>query len=951
MAMQRTPDGGQYGAAALVSNEELAQFYLEPEHLENEEITYELRVRGIDASGQRRELTARLRQALLDEKRGRQVFPRLTIGHPNTELSLARQHLGSMRAALFAVNNDHVTQQKFMSQYIHWEERVNRIPTVGAAPDVTDQVFALNEDYSQLYQEFVRHLTGLKQNRKDVPDIESGVPVVQMGADNVQHSDPLQSEVINEQSGNRRVSSHRSQSLGANPIRPQNYDELYRLPTGNTPRNTSADFGLLGQIISAPFRQPTSSQRFDLSGNPRLSSNFRQSGGRAITPISENNANNVQQERIVMRRSNSAAADVDTIERRNNSATGEREHELRRVRSAAAEYNSNSHREQIHGFSRIPSESFGENRRSSMPFQDEQSTTNRHAFEQNGVSVGYNRGVARNLFAQREHFSVRPDTEPIPHNDNHSRRSHTFDVPVVQQAPQRRDDYRSGMGMQNTNHSHLQVDFSRDVYAPHAEQRHRLSNDFNAQGYSINNVQGYAQPHEHPIQTNQPQFSGMIREFHTPSENVSRREFNAVLDAINALNDSIRNLNSGNRMNEAPVHTEPPPFRAESPMVFPRVYRNINRHDDDDRQSVRNDIVSVASHRSDTRQDRQYSRRQGLPIHKWDLCFTADKNSKIPEEKDLRAFFKKLDIIKEAEQTGFDEIFHRFHLLVKGNASEWYIQYRSKFRNWTELKAGLIKQYTTPLNKFMVTQRLARHRQGKYETSSEFISRMTREFDSMCVYDEFEKIPVIQNGLRDELRIRAMSREWNNVAELNVFLSQLEIADELHALSSRERPHPKESTYQPKFMSRRSVNAIEMVEECNSVLGEEEEEGYMSDNSQNSEEMELCAFDSKYSKFSKESKKFSGQRIGSGKPATKFSQKSFRAPIDRKMSCYSCKSESHLLRDCDKPVERVFCFKCGAEGLLSPNCTHSRLNEETKNVQAVARSQPTPNESTPNISN
>lgn len=933
--MQRTPDSHQPGAAALISQEELAQFYLEPEHLENDEISYELRVRGIDASGQRRELTARLRQVLLDEKRELKQFPRLTVGQPNTELNLAQQHVSSLRATLFSVNNDPITQQKFMSQFIHWEARLNRIQTVGVAPDVTDKVFALNEEYIELYQEFVRHLNGLKRSRKEAPEVANGVPVAQMGVNGVFNMDQPQAEAVHEQSEARGMPLQRPHSPGTKRASLPNYDEIYRLPTGNTPRNSSTDFGILGQMIGAQCRQPTSSQRHDLSGYPRLSSNFRPSGGRAITPIGEGNANNVQQEVNVMRRSISAAADEDSIVRRDDSAAGVNEFGMRRNRSATTENNSNLRREQSYNPPPSPSQHFGEDRRNSMPYPDGQVITNRHTFERNGFSVGNANDSVRDLFTHRNYFSVRPDTEQTNglYNDIRNRRSNTFRMPNVQANTQHIGGYRANVDRPNANRSPLATVFTRDLNVPRTgSQRHRLPNN------------SYGQPQNYPTQTNHSHVSDVDHVAHAPSENVSRREFNAVLDALNALNHSIQNINSANRVNEVPVRTVSPPYHFEAPMHVLRTNHNAAHDYDEDIRSVRSDQFPTTFHRSGMRQSRQHS-QQGLPIHKWNLHFTADKKSAIPEEKDLRAFFKKLDIFTEAEHVGYDEIYNRFHLLVKGNASEWYIQYRSKFRNWTELKAGLIKQYTTPLNKFMVTQRLARHRQGKYESASEFISRMTREFDSMCVYDEYEKIPVIQNGLREELRLRATSTLWNSVAEMNVFLSQMEIADELHALSSQDRSHKKEGVYQQKFVTRRSVNAIEAVGDCDSVV-EEEEEGYTSENSQNSEEVELCAFNSKQSNFSKDPKRFHTKFDGRKKITAASGQKVVSG--DKKRACFNCKSDAHLFRDCDKPVDRIFCFTCGEEGKLSPNCAHESVQSEPKNLEAVARSRHQQSEATTN---
>lgn len=130
------------------------------------------------------------------------------------------------------------------------------------------------------------------------------------------------------------------------------------------------------------------------------------------------------------------------------------------------------------------------------------------------------------------------------------------------------------------------------------------------------------------------------------------------MNANNASASHIRSSQSGGRQ---PITHSQPRF-------------NVEEQFDDDRRSVGNDRASVVSVNLAPRQQGQNTRYHSLQIHKWNWQFSADKSSKIPEEKDLRAFFKKLEIYREAEQMTYEQIFTRFHLLVKGSASDWYIQ-------------------------------------------------------------------------------------------------------------------------------------------------------------------------------------------------------------------------------------------------------------------------------------
>lgn len=42
--------------------------------------------------------------------------------------------------------------------------------------------------------------------------------------------------------------------------------------------------------------------------------------------------------------------------------------------------------------------------------------------------------------------------------------------------------------------------------------------------------------------------------------------------------------------------------------------------------------------------------------------------------------------------------------------------------------------------------------------------------------------------------------------------------------------------------------------------------------------------------------------------------------------CFNCHSEEHLLKQCPKEISRIFCFKCGMEGVYTPKCSKCNSN-------------------------
>lgn len=193
-----------------------------------------------------------------------------------------------------------------------------------------------------------------------------------------------------------------------------------------------------------------------------------------------------------------------------------------------------------------------------------------------------------------------------------------------------------------------------------------------------------------------------------------------------------------------------------------------------------------------------------------------------------------------------------------------------------------------------------------------YIASVQREFDAMGIYGEQEKISVIRNGLNDRLRDIAMSNHWQSVQDLDLHLRSIEVADELHKETEAK-------TFRRPFFAKRSVNAIENdtsgLENDNEAEGVEEKED-------SNKILECDAFKAKPNFRRNQSRDNSVTGDKSKTPNTEVRETMSR----RVYKCYNCKSEEHLLHECDQPIERIFCFRCGAEGMTANKCNHELLN-------------------------
>lgn len=762
-------------------------FFINPEHLNGDEIDYELRIRSEYFLGSRRELTAKLRNLIKEEQRELRTSPKTAYSFPSEELTVCEAKLVQLAALLEQVSDDPQTHYKFMSNYLHGEGRLNRIPKGDGALNVSARVFDLNERFSECYHAFVQKLQSFKKGNRNRQDneIEEAAGGIGNGSKGIESNGVFQQQEV--QSKFPAVHS------GTIPKQVIGILEQQEIEQNVTPAPMN-DFQLLGNMLNVHQQEHRLSEHFGLHGNQ-------------ITPIPPN----ASQTHFQFPSTNRGGNQHPLTSSRNNN-----------------------------DFERIPPEDFGLDRRNSMP----------SLYEQRRRAHLMNDGQVDNVHDQ-------PNS---PANPN-----------------------RNGVPS-NSDNGHGQATLRPDT-APFARNSR-----------------------------NESQLESAVVEIASA--------IGQMMNQMTAINSRLNEIDNRNRTYTVPNQRQVPithnsPYRPQ-PEQFPS--RGMNRNHTAEQLS--NNVRRV-------------------PMHKWDLRFTANEKSDIPEEKDARAFLKRLEIFRDAEGVAYDEIFLKFHYLLKGHALTWFSQYRHEFRNWSDLKAGFLKQYTTPLTKFMTAAKLANRKQKVNETASDYIADIIRDFDSMEVFDEEERISIVQNGLVPELRNRAMSREWHSVQEMSIWLRKTEAADKLYGNVTQQPPVfrrfiPKRPTM--AFTSNNIEDSQEVDESNQSVYGE------MSDACEMNENVSHCnaissqkgqTVDNK-STLSVQSHRFQGTKEAGSK----------------KLLCFNCKSDQHRFIDCDRAVDRIFCFRCGKEEILAPQCECKLRFQRSKNLLAVACAETEPcGEPSPNQSN
>lgn len=98
---------------------QVGTFVLQPEHLDEEEITYELRIRREFVTGNKRQLSGKLRAIISQEHAGKREAPRTGYGIPSQELAHCEGQMPMLTTLLGKVDQDIISQNRFMTKFIH----------------------------------------------------------------------------------------------------------------------------------------------------------------------------------------------------------------------------------------------------------------------------------------------------------------------------------------------------------------------------------------------------------------------------------------------------------------------------------------------------------------------------------------------------------------------------------------------------------------------------------------------------------------------------------------------------------------------------------------------------------------------------------------------------------------------------------------------------------------
>lgn len=963
MPLQRSTSDNNHSFAIVFDKE----FHIEPEYLDNEEIKHELRLRNELAGGDRRVISGRLRACLTNERRSPGAHAFFSVGTPPEEFQKCSTGLDRLKVLLQQVTLDPITHERFMSIFLHYEGRLNRIIKRANHLDLTDLIFQKNEQFSELYNEFVQRVRLLRNPVR----LANENPSVHNMTENVASAHPIgaatqvqsnaQLQRVNSQNGNPSASQVPSaaHTLILNRVGPNAQNETVDTngrPNMNiqaqneAPRNSVRsennpriiDFLLPNELSRSNIQDVQRTNRWGQTfAHHRRGMNPNARGGRSIrtgtrqneqiSPLEVLNSDNVD-----IYHDPSGHLNPSTITNEyshTNPYINDEGWALLQLLGGTNQVPRHANATMNSGDQARLSEQFQQNNGSLLtPIAiDNENSRSFPLLPNNSNTYDISQGQSVPQHVPIENGSLQITIPPSNFGENRvNSLPHDFG---------RRDDQRNSH-MFNATHPHsVHGTNAYRTYAPNSSLFQQFSgiptvND------QLPNAATIQQPrvYQSAQNTNNRLFENGTNNNIQTARHVDHTEeklelilasLASLASEINSIRQWKNSCESNNVNTNAPNNFMANPSATDTVNGNPEMYNERQASEPynfPSMPSTNQPVVTNTIPRATN--DTVFSSFRGtsnfVPIHKWNWKFSADKSSDVPERRDLAAFLKKLELYREAENLTHEQIHQKFHFLIEGCVYEWYMQYRHNFANWQQLLDGLKKQFTTPLTHFMKVAKLAARRQRKDETAMVYIAAIQREFDELGMYSEEEKISIIQNGLNDRLRNVALSHDWNTVQAMDLHLRTIEVADELR------KETESQATKRP-FFFRRAVNAVE----ANAHYDMEEfqvdqDEQVNDDESEANGEVECHAVMAKQQLGPNRNKGGMYRKSTDQNEKRETNITSNESKEVRKATCFNCKSEQHRLVDCGDPINRIFCFRCGKEGIRAPNCSCGPKN--SKNV-------------------
>lgn len=298
------------------------------------------------------------------------------------------------------------------------------------------------------------------------------------------------------------------------------------------------------------------------------------------------------------------------------------------------------------------------------------------------------------------------------------------------------------------------------------------------------------------------------------------------------------------------VHNSKTRFQENTPINN----RTVNEHSE-----LESDNSSYCS--SNYNRRRYQHRQVKCEMNSWPIKFSSGNGLK---------FFKRVEKLQRSYDYDDDMIYKYFHLLLDGQAMEWYWQFCDEFEeaNLAVLRTEFCRVFKSIDSDMSMISKMYSRKQGRDSFEKFYNDIIDKNFDLKEPLPDEQIIEILRSNMEDDIRQRIFTFDTND----RIKFYHKANAAYLDVYSIRE----KRKMYYDKPFTKR-VNEIDFDELSSTEIEE-------------------------------------------------ISSKINNWKIRKSTKCFNCKSVEHILSKCPEEITRFFCFKCGLEGVATPKCPNCNLN-------------------------
>lgn len=260
-------------------------------------------------------------------------------------------------------------------------------------------------------------------------------------------------------------------------------------------------------------------------------------------------------------------------------------------------------------------------------------------------------------------------------------------------------------------------------------------------------------------------------------------------------------------------------------------------------------------------------------IEHWKLSFSGE--SKLIS---VENFLYKLKKIANREGVSKRSLLRDIHLILEGQASDWFFTYVDEFVDWDDFEDRIRYRFGNPNQDQGIRLKIQERKQQRGETFSAFVSEMERLNKMLSKpLSNRRKFEVVWDNMRHYYRSRIATIDVRNLDHLIRLNHNIDAADSNLQFSSEIR-------------NQRNIHHVD----C-------ELSNYESD-----EHEEVDVIETKVDRRTPRS-----YRNPTGNEP--------QNPVSQKTVCWNCRKQGHNWRDC-KETKAVFCYGCGNLGRTIRSC-------------------------------